>query len=126
MLFGILLGSEAMKSNIDVVTPQVIWLSIVNTSIGAAILLWLLRRSNRERFSIFFLLVAIAILAAAAERWLFPNLPIGEIASGATANVLYFTSYGWRFQAWYGYKSGMFFQRRILHSDICWLFGDAC
>ena len=42
MLFGILLGSEAMKSNIDVVTPQVIWLSIVNTSIGAAILLWLL------------------------------------------------------------------------------------
>jgi hypothetical protein len=114
--------SEVTNMSLQDIPPLAVWLGIANFCLGAAVLLWLLRKRSRERFMLFFSFITVALGAWAVERWLSPNIPVGQIAAGTASNVLQFYMLWLVFQGFIWLQEQHVLPSEILHLDFCWLF----
>jgi hypothetical protein len=124
LLFGILYGREMADMSLHDLTPFAVGLGLANFCLGAAFLFWLLRQ--REKFRAIALLITFVVVAWAVEHWLFPKLPVGQIATGTVGNALQFYMLWLVFQGLIRLEEQNFLRSEILHFDLCWLFLALC
>jgi hypothetical protein len=102
-------------------------IGLANLCLGAAFFLfWLLRKRKREKFRAVALLTTVILVAWAVEHWLFPNFPVGQIATGTGSNALQFYMLWLVFQGFKQLQEQNFLPGEVLHYDLCWLFIALC